>query len=86
MKNIPSTPRNTSYFDNLNPWFVTGFSDAESCFSISVSRNSKCILGWQTQLEFQLSALNNPANLQLLENFQHFFKGGRINLNRNQLY
>jgi hypothetical protein len=32
---------NTSTSTEINPWFVTGFSDAESCFSISIIRNKK---------------------------------------------
>jgi len=26
---------------NLNPWFITGFSDAEGCFSIKIQQNNK---------------------------------------------
>jgi len=32
----------TSYtVSNLDPWFITGFSDAEGCFTISIQANSK---------------------------------------------
>jgi hypothetical protein len=48
IKNIRTliTTRNGSYFSrsepkaaNLNAWFITGFSDAESCFSINILKN-----------------------------------------------
>nr|AYE93234.1 LAGLIDADG homing endonuclease [Termitomyces sp.]AYE93258.1 LAGLIDADG homing endonuclease [Termitomyces sp.] len=31
----------------LNPWFVTGFSDAESCFSISIYSDSRMKTKWR---------------------------------------
>ena len=30
---------------SLEPWFVTGFSDAESCFMITLRENPGCNLG-----------------------------------------
>jgi len=29
--------------DNLNPWLVTGFTDAEGCFSARIAKNKKKI-------------------------------------------
>ena len=29
----------------LDPWFVTGFSDAESCFMVTIRENPGCNLG-----------------------------------------
>jgi len=29
----------------LNPWFVTGFSDAEACFRILIQKNNKLKVG-----------------------------------------
>jgi len=62
----------------LMPWFVTGFADTESCFSVSILRNPTTRLGWQVQLEFQRGAVNNSANLKLLEDFKSFFGRDRI--------
>jgi len=31
--------------DLLNPYFITGFSDAESCFSVGIYQNSKIQIG-----------------------------------------
>jgi hypothetical protein len=71
---------------NFNSWFVTGYTDAEGCFLISIVRGLGSILGWRVQLEFNISALNNPANLRFLESLVSFFGGGRISLAGNQLY
>jgi hypothetical protein len=35
-------------------WWVSGFADAEGCFSVSVFKNNTCKLGWQTQPSFDL--------------------------------
>ena len=33
--------------DLLDPWFVTGFSDGEDCFNISITRSKSNSIGWQ---------------------------------------
>ena len=35
--------------------WITGFTDGEGCFSISVVRNPGCRLGWQVQHEFSIT-------------------------------
>lgn len=39
---------------NLNPNFVTGFCDAESCFTLIISKNPKHTLGWSVKLVFNI--------------------------------
>ena len=29
----------------LNPWYVTGFSDGEACFHIAIGKNTKYKIG-----------------------------------------
>jgi hypothetical protein len=36
---------NEIQLENLDPWFITGFSDAESTFSISCFKDKKLKLG-----------------------------------------
>jgi hypothetical protein len=59
----------------LNPWFVTGYTDAEGSFIISIIRSKTHFLGWQVRLIFEISAENNPANLRFLELLLEFFGG-----------
>jgi hypothetical protein len=33
----------------VDPWFLTGFTDAEGSFSIIIDRNEKRTLGWRVQ-------------------------------------
>ena len=38
---------NTSLVSSsLNPWFITGFSDAEGSFVVSIYKNKNSKLGW----------------------------------------
>jgi LAGLIDADG endonuclease len=69
MKNILSS---------LNPWFVTGLTDAEGSFYIVISQSKTNLIGWTVKPFFQTGASNNPANLRLLQSLQTFFGGGRI--------
>lgn len=47
---------NKHKIDNLHidPWFITGFSDAEGCFSCSILKSSSYKFGWEVQLNFQI--------------------------------
>jgi LAGLIDADG endonuclease len=71
---------------SLVPWFVTGYTDAEGCFFLSIFRSKTHSLGWAVKPKFAIGAENNPANRALLEQLKIFFGGGRIYLSRNQLY
>lgn len=39
---------------NINPWFITGFSDAEGSFIISISRNETSRLKWRVSAYFSI--------------------------------
>lgn len=44
----------------LNPWFVTGFSDGEATFSVTIRENpSKNGIGWQILFTFQIVMKNS---------------------------
>jgi hypothetical protein len=49
---------------NLNPWFIAGFSDAESSFHISINKNNRYKLGWSVYAKFQIGL--NIRDLPLL--------------------
>ena len=38
----------------LSPYYITGFTDAEGCFSILCTRNKKLKMGWRLQVSFQI--------------------------------
>jgi LAGLIDADG endonuclease len=57
----------------LNPWFITGFADAESTFTIIIDKNIKRLAGWRVQAKFQIGL--NYRDLDLLLQIQQFFGG-----------
>jgi hypothetical protein len=50
----PTGADNQQERPGIEQW-VVGFVDGEGCFSISVVRNSGCLLGWQVQHEFSVT-------------------------------
>lgn len=57
----------------LNPWYVTGFSDAESSFQISITKRSANNLGWNIRARFDIYL--DKKDLPLLLLIQQFFGG-----------
>jgi hypothetical protein len=57
----------------LNPHYVTGFSDGESCFHLSIGKNSKYKIGYYVNPGFTI-VLHKKDEL-LLRSIQSFFGG-----------
>ena len=66
----------------MNPWFLTGFSDAEGCFVISVLQNKELKIGWVVKLKFQIDL--HKKDRIILEQIIEYFGMGKIRkLNEN---
>jgi hypothetical protein len=69
----------------LNPWFVTGITDAEGMFTVMIDKNSKRTLGWRIQAKYQIGL--HRRDLNLLLQIQEFFGGiGSISLIEQMAY
>lgn len=66
----------------LNPFFVTGYADAESSFLIK-PRPKKTGFFFSFNLEFSICAKISPQNLHLFESFKEFFGHGSISKTAN---
>lgn len=55
---------------------LTGFSDAESTFSASISKNNKSKLGWTIGLSYAIHL--SIRDIRLLEQIKLFFNVGSI--------
>lgn len=66
----------TTKANNLNPNFVTGFCDAEACFSISIIKSSRYSLGWNVKLVFSIHL--HSKDIDILYQIQRFFGVGNI--------
>jgi len=60
----------------LNPHWITGFTDAEGCFSIKFTRSNDYKLKWRTQAQFQIKL--HERDLVLLNRIKDFFGVGTI--------
>lgn len=68
------------YYENpekkLNPWFVTGFADAESSFTMSVFKSKTAAIGWTVEPCFIISL--HQKELELLKKIRDFFGVGSV--------
>lgn len=62
--------------NNLNPWYLTGFSDAESNFTVRIIKSNSVKVGWTVQLVFQIGLHQRDFNL--LEKIRTFWGVGEI--------
>jgi len=63
----------------INPWFLTGFTDAEGCFSIKIHENAKLKSKWRVRPVFTI--ILNIKDLPLLESIKKSLGVGRISRN-----
>lgn len=57
----------------LNPLYVTGFSDGESCFHLAIGKNPKYKIGYYVNPGFSIAL--HQRDLELLKKIQDFFGG-----------
>lgn len=60
----------------LNPWFITGFIDAEGCFMLNLVKNNKLKAGWRVQPWFKIGL--HKKDLHILESIKNYFGVGKI--------
>lgn len=65
--------------NKLDPSFVTGFCDAESCFQILIIKNPKFILGWSVRLVFSIHL--HAKDVGILYKLKEFFGVGNVTIN-----
>ena len=68
----------------LDPWFITGFTDAEGCFSLSIVRNKEIKVGWGVKIRFEIGL--HEKDKALLEQIQFYFSVGNIYKYGSQLF
>jgi len=65
----------------LNPYFITGLTDAEGCFLILAPKNDKTKFKVYFSLKYKISMLTNEV--ELLKMVKSFFGCGNIRQNKN---
>ena len=64
---------NNNFSPKLNPWFITGFCDAESTFIMSIYKKMTSKTGWQVQPIFAIHI--HKKDKVLLSRIQSYFGG-----------
>jgi len=68
----------------MDPWFVTGFADAEGCFSLSIVRNKERQSGWAVKQSFTIGL--HEKDKALLQQIQSYLgTAGNIHKSGSQL-
>jgi hypothetical protein len=66
----------------LDPWFVTGFADAEGSFLLNILRNKELKVGWVVNFRFQISL--HQKDHVLLEQIKTYLGVGNIHKHGSQ--
>ena len=67
----------------LNPWFVTGFVDAEGSFSMSIFKSKTAAIGWTIEPCFIITL--HKKDIELLNKIQSFFGVGTVSAVGNKV-
>ena len=73
---LPLNLCNQPEFNNLNPWYLTGFSDGESNFTVRIFKSNSVKIGWIVQPVFQI--MLHQRDLDLLKKILGFLGVGEI--------
>jgi hypothetical protein len=76
-----STKSFSSTQSDINPWFITGFSDAESSFVISIYPDLNSKLKWRVTASFSIHI--HIKDIGLLEQIQNTLGVGKVRKNSN---
>jgi len=71
MKRVFSTNNN----DKLDPNWITGFSDAEGCFTVIISKR-KDTLNWRVSVSFEINL--HIKDIEILHKIKNYFGVGSI--------
>lgn len=63
---------------SLNPWWVTGFVDAEGSFSMSIFKSKTAAIGWTVEPCFIITL--HVRDLELLNAIKNFFSVGSVSV------
>lgn len=66
----------------MNPNYVTGFSDAESCFSVGISKHATSKTSWNVGVAFAIHL--HMKDLALLKRIQSYFGVGNLVFNKTK--
>ena len=66
--------------ERLDTFWITGFTDGEGCFHISINKLSGMSLGWQVLPEFRI--VQHEKDESVLHKIKDYFDFGEVKINR----
>jgi hypothetical protein len=63
---IASRPKMDDSIPTIDPWFISGFADAEGCFLLRIRENNKCTTGYSVEVCFQISLRGTPEKDRII--------------------
>ena len=63
------------------PEYIAGYVDGEGCFSVSFTKRTKFLVGWETKPSFSVSQNHDRAEVLYL--MQHYFGAGHMRRDRS---
>lgn len=72
-RSLMSEQSNTT---SIQPWAVTGFTDAEGCFLVILEKNPLINTGWGVRLRFQIHL--HSKDKALLQQISNYFGAGKL--------
>ena len=78
MKTLNNNLLNYPKLNRIDPWFISGFADAESSFQLSILKSKKLITGWEIQPGFKIEL--HSKDFELLRLIRDYFKVGNLRL------
>lgn len=63
-------------FNNVNPYWITGFVEAEGCFHIAIIKSKAYKIGCQIRLDF--SVVQHSRDKDLMANLINYFNSGAL--------
>ena len=65
----------------INPWFLTGFSDGEASFIVYIQKTDNTKIGWATWVAFEINL--SDKDLSILKDIKSYLGVGKINQKSN---
>jgi len=80
-KYFTTNDKGLSNGNTLNPYYLTGFTDAEGCFLINIQKRSDVLLGYSVSLSFKIKL--HSKDKELLDKIFNFFNVGKIYIRKD---
>lgn len=74
---------NTNFKNIMNPWYITGITDGEGSFQITIQdMNNEGFTGYKPFLEFKIT--QKDYSVEILHEIKNYFGCGRINIDNSK--